>query len=243
MTEFLSQSQFVKSKVALFVTLTVFIVCMALAQWQLQRATQKQQRLDQIHHLQNKGTLSLSQFSQLPENTQKSGLRLLMEGQLLERYWLLDNRIYKGRIGYDLLVMVRDFKNQLWLVNLGWVAAPNLRTELPDILLPQNIKLDVHLEHNPTKPFSLAASANDSLHANKVIQYLDLTFFKKAVNQQIQPFIAYAVSENKVAQIHYEAVVMSPQKHQAYALQWLLIGIGAVIVFIAASIKKRNQHE
>jgi cytochrome oxidase assembly protein ShyY1 len=42
---------------------------------------------------------------------------------------------------------------------------------------------------------------------------------------------------------HYKAVVMSPQKHQAYAVQWFLIALACVVVAIFASKKRTNNEK
>ena len=55
-------------------------------------------------------------------------------------------------------------------------------------------------------------------------------------------FIGYRQGiADEIAAPHYQAVVMSPEKHQAYAVQWLLIAIACLVIAVFAFKKKELQ--
>ncbi len=53
------------------------------------------------------------------------------------KYFLVDNQVLNGRVGYWVVQSFQADDGRRWLVNRGWVAAPMQRTQLPDI--PQTV--------------------------------------------------------------------------------------------------------
>src|SRR5690606_27628690 len=71
-------------------------------------------------------------------------LKVVVEGQYdNEHAWLLDNRVFDGRIGYELLSPFRSVAGQWLVVNRGWVAAGATRDDLPQ---PQEISGTVSIQ-------------------------------------------------------------------------------------------------
>lgn len=222
----------------------VVLVCLRLSYWQLQRADSKAQQLTQIASLQDKGVMNWQQMQQLPNEWNKTGLQLLLTGTLIPNYiWLLDNQVYQGQVGYDVLVLLRLENNEhILLVNLGWVKAPISREQLPSIKLPHtSISLHLQLKQGNLKGFTLQGA--DQNHSNgwpRRVQFIDLESFILQSSEAMVDFIGYRLGAgDDIATPHYEAVVMSPDKHRAYALQWLLIAVACVVVAIFASKKRK----
>ncbi len=219
------------------IVLLVVAVCIGLANWQWQRAQQKQQRLDDIQMMQAKGLLDWSGLFLLPETLDKTGLRLQLTGFVRgKQYWLLDNRTFKGRPGYDLLALFYpNGSAQGLLVNFGWVALGNSRNELPQVRFPEDeITLSVQLKQGDLSGFYLPGAEQVKAGWPKLIQYIDVQQQALQSSAQLLDFMAYAVDFNGVAQPHYEPVVMLPEKHRAYAFQWLLIALAAAVIYIFA---------
>lgn len=143
--------------------LTAFFVsvsCCSLAYWQWHRAIEKSQLLMAMDMRKQQGISSLDnleiQLSSSQGITQKSfnsmtdGLQISQFGYVIPNYyWLWDNRIYQGQIGYDVIALFYSTrpslsnslnnlnkKAQLYIVNLGWVKAPPQRQQFPNITLP-----------------------------------------------------------------------------------------------------------
>src|SRR5690606_42085213 len=58
-----------------------------------------------------------------------------------ERQWLLDNRTYRGRVGYEVVSLFRlESGAGALLVNRGWIAAPARREMLPEVPVPQGLQ-------------------------------------------------------------------------------------------------------
>lgn len=236
------------SIITICVVMIVVIVCLRLAYWQLQRADNKTQQLAQIAELQSQGVMTWQQMQQLPSQWNKTGLHVTVNGKLdNQQYWLLDNQVYLGQVGYDLLVMLTLANStETVLVNLGWVKAPPTREQLPTVLIPSTLDTTtIQLKQGKLSGFILQDKKvqTDELGWPKRVQIIDLALFTKQSGQTMASVIGYRQGEgDDIATPHYEAVVMSPQKHHAYAVQWLLIGVACVAVALFAS-KKRGENE
>ena len=228
------------------IVLVVIAVCVGLANWQWQRAQQKQMRLDNINIMHEKGLLEWSGLFLLPETLDKTGLRLQLTGFIRgKQYWLLDNRTLNGRPGYDLLALFYPTdSDQALLVNFGWIAQGSSRNQLPQVQFPEDkITLSVQLKQGDLSGFYLSGAEQVKAGWPKLIQFIDIQQQALQSNTQLFEFMAYAVDFTGVAQPHYEPVVMPPEKHRAYAFQWLLIALAAAIVYIFALRSQRTVEK
>lgn len=241
----LRRKQKLSSYIALCVVAIVVLVCVRLGYWQLERAAQKEQQLTAIAKMQTQGVMSWQQLTTLPANWNKTGVLVELTGKIVnQQYWLLDNQVYQGQVGYDLLVLFKPNQvSRTLLVNLGWVKAPISRSELPTIQLPKGfITFNAQIKEQNLIGFSLETN-NDPQDLPKRIQTIDLTTLSKQSQHPLFKFMAYRQGAgDTLATPHYKAVVMSPQKHQAYAVQWFLIALACVLVAFFAN-KKRNRNE
>lgn len=218
------------------ITLAAFLLLIKLAWWQWQRSAEKESQLQQIYSWQQQGPLSWSDAYQ-KSSTDIDGAPLQGVAHWLAPFvWLIDNQIWQGKAGYDVLVPVQLSPNTpVLLVNLGWVAAPAERSQLPQISVPAEFVLDgvlrtkvaslrlgQNLEDNGQWPMRLQTVEPQTLEAQ-----LGQPLFNGVFYQQQTPFIH-----------HYKAVVLPPEKHRAYAVQWLLLAVAVLIVAMAASYQK-----
>jgi surfeit locus 1 family protein len=239
------REQKLSSIITICMVLFVVVVCMRLGFWQLERGEKKQQQLAAIAQLQTHGVMNWQQVTQLPNNWNKTGLLVELTGQLLpQHYWLLDNQVYNGQVGYDLLALLQQSQDTAAiLVNLGWIKAPVSRDTLPNITLPSGaVTLTAQIKESNLSGFSLVDKTAQP-DFPKRIQTIELKQLSKQSQQPLQDFMAYRQGDgDELGTPHYQAVVMSPQKHNAYALQWFLIGFACIVVAIFAS-KKRTKNE
>jgi surfeit locus 1 family protein len=228
-------------------TLIVIITCLTLANWQHNRAQDKQQRLDNISRVQAKGTLTWNELQLLPASLDKTGIKLQLTGQLQsDQFWLLDNRVFQKQVGFDVLaIFYPEQSKQAIIVNLGWVKAPQSRSQKAEVNLPtKSITLQVQLKQGDLAGFYLQKQKPNKGSWPKRIQYIDLAIMQQEVQQESAAkfidFMAYSSEAKFSLQPHYEPVVMPPEKHIAYALQWLLLAVAALLVFIFA-VKPLNK--
>ena len=225
----LSQSN--AKNVILLVSVTVVVItCSSLALWQYERGQYKAEIETRLARFAQTGAIAWHELHALPEDWLKTGLSVAVSGQLAEQIWWLDNQIVKGQFGYDLIVAVKPLTSpKLWLVNLGWFAGHFDRSKLPNINLPKELSDIGHLKTKDFKGFTLASADENQTSTNR-LQYITPELAAQQLNQDVAPYMIYANKASALGKHHYHVINMSPQKHQAYALQWLLLAIAAAVI-------------
>lgn len=219
--------------------MVAFLLLSKLAWWQWQRAAEKAALLQQIAQLQQQ-PLTLAELD--PATLAAAdGARLVQQVRVLAPYcWLLDNQLLQGRPGYDVIVPVQqlDGRGPVLLVNLGWLAAPVSRAELPTPHLPATLQLDGLLR---VAPGNLLLGQNveqtggypqriQSVLPDELAQLSPLPLLNAVLYQRHSNFV-----------YHYQPVTLPPERHRAYAVQWALLAIAALAVGFFAT-RQRTQH-
>src|SRR5690606_37689170 len=77
-------------------------------------------------------------------------LPVLMQGSYdNQRYFLLDNRIHRGRVGYEVISPFTTLAGTLVFVNRGWIAGTGDRQQLPEPLAVDGVVNIDGLVHVP----------------------------------------------------------------------------------------------
>lgn len=227
----------------LVITLTAFIILINLAWWQLQRASEKTQHLQQLQQLQRDGALQPGELQALGSE-RFDGAPLVGQARWLAPYiWLLDNQIVNGKAGYDVVIPVKaDGLEPALLVNLGWIEGAPTRDELPQPDIPDVIVLDGLVRANVSGLMLLGQNAEDSGQWPIRIQRVDYSELSRLSALTLFPALVYQ-QRGSVYQPHYKAVVLPPEKHRGYALQWLLLAVAVIGVALAASHQGKAKYE
>jgi surfeit locus 1 family protein len=224
------------------ITLLAVVIMFALGVWQLQRAENKQQRLIQIETAADSASLSLYEI--LSMHTEIRDLPLSVNAIAdTQKYFLLDNKIQKGRVGYQVLVPLRT--EQGWLIaNFGWLRAPGSRQDLPQVELPTKVLNYQGVVAMPALNPMITETAIVDGNWPKVLQQIDLDVMQQHYKQTLLPIIVLLDPEpqSEFGRI-WQAVVMPPEKHIAYAIQWFCLGLAALIIYIFAQRIKLRKEE
>lgn len=241
------------------ITVAVFIILINLSWWQLQRAEQKSVQLTQLAQQAEQAVLNATtlastqqnfqqqsyqnQSDNQPENQSLDGLKLAASATWQAPYiWLLDNQIVDGKVGYDVIIAAKLATNdRLLLVNLGWIAGTNSREKLPNVTIPDQLSLSGVLHTDVTGMLLLGQNIESSASWPMRIQQVNFAVLAEQTAQTFYPALLYQQQQADFI-YHYQAVVMPPEKHQAYALQWLLLAIAVLGVALAASHQGRASH-
>ncbi len=239
----LAKQYFAVNPLWLCLTLTAFAILINLSWWQLSRASEKTQQLQRLAALQTAGALTPAQLATL-EPAVIDGAPLSGEARWLAPYsWLLDNQIVEGQVGYDVIVPVQaDGVNQLLLVNLGWVAGGRDRSRLPLIDIPERIRLEGLLRTEVSGLMLLGQNAEETGSWPMRIQQVDYDELARISGLNLLPVLLYQ-QQNTEFISHYQPVVLPPEKHRGYALQWFLLAVAVVGVALAAAHQGRVQDE
>jgi cytochrome oxidase assembly protein ShyY1 len=225
---------------ATLIALVAVVIMLRLGYWQIQRANAKQDRLQQIEQRSGLDALTIDDVLSMDQDV--SDFILQATGELdVEHYFLLDNRIVNQQVGYEVLVPFRTGR-YLLLVNLGWIRAPQSRDLLPSVVLPGNELVIYGMLSQPTKnPFVSEVTSGLGQWPNRV-QEIDLVQLSGKLDGELLPFVLQLSPEHELGyERHWKPVIMSPQKHWAYAIQWFGLALACIIIAVIA-IRKKIQR-
>ena len=227
----------------LIFTLLVFSGLVKLGLWQSDRALQKEQRIATIAELSQTQALSLEQV--LSEKNEINDLPISMNGEFdNEIIFLLDNQTNKGQLGYRVYQVFNSGK-QAVLVNLGWVVGSISRQEIPNVqAITGKHRLSGHVR-KIEKGIMLMEQILVKNEWPLRVQQIELDKFSTLISRQLLPFVVYLDKTESVGyEKNWQPIVMSPEKHRAYAFQWFSLAIAWLLLMIWASIKfSKNSEE
>jgi len=226
-------------KLAVFVVLFLPIL-LSLGSWQLKRAEEKRAMLeaqDRLVQLQAEPMASLT--PEKIENYRNVHLR----GEYLNKIWLVDNQIYEGKFGYEVVQVFKQENGQHILISRGWKEGSVYREQLPQIEFPQGIVTAQGYLYQPSTAYKLEEEVEKTAWP-RVIQSIDVQNMYKvlAENDRIStPFLVRLSEEdaNLLTQ-HWQIINVQPEKHTGYAIQWFGMAILLVVLFAWASLKKSS---
>lgn len=235
-------------KMTLF-TLSLSPLLLWLGMWQLAREEEKIQLQGEYEQRQQAEALSLSEVAW--DSDDLAFLKVAVEGQYdNEHAWLLDNRVFDGRIGYELLSPFRSVDGQWLVVNRGWVAAGATRDDLPQ---PREISGTVRIQgiiHVPSgQQFMLGA--DDAAYDGRwpqVIQSEDLQRMSASMDQPLLPYSIRLLPEAPgLEQANWQTINMLPEKHRAYAVQWFTMLAVLLVMYMYFGLRhpesKRRERK
>jgi surfeit locus 1 family protein len=230
----------------ILVNLFVVAILLGLSMWQWQRAAEKTQTLNRINYWQQQGELGSRQLFLLPPEERDLAQINFSARWIAPMVWLVDNQMVDGRPGYDVLVAVKDVKSSpdnvnAILVNLGWVAAPLARDKLPEVDVPTRLQVQ-GVFRTRVKGLLLGANMENKSVWPMRIQQVDLEALSPYVHAPLLQGVIYQQQKSPF-HIHYRSLILSPERHKAYALQWLLLAIAVMVVALAASSRKISSEE
>lgn len=227
-------------KISIFAVVMLPIL-VSLGFWQLDRAQQKQDLLDLQKHVRHQGVLHLDGKSVW--NAEPHRL-LSLQGNYSDKAYLLDNRTFMGRSGYEVLQvfhMTGEDPRSFILVNRGWIAAPNLRSELPLVEVPDSgntVALQGMLMPF-TENFVLSEGDEPDITWPRRVQSLG---FERASQELggiglVPKIFRIEKDEPGALQVLPAQRGTSVEKHKAYALQWFSLAITLLVLSVLASLK------
>jgi len=235
----------VKFAALLVVLLPVLI---GLGFWQLWRSEQKAEVLQALAErgAQVPAGIASARFVE-PQALDR--LPVELHGTLLEgRDFLLDNRLFRGRVGYELISPFRDDSGIVVLVNRGWLPGAPTRNQLPDVESPSGqltLRGEVYVPRDRRRIPLYPAGGWPN-----VIQAVDIAAMGTVAGYDVYPYLVRLhPGQPGVTEADWPAVNIAPERHLAYALQWFLMAAALAIVFafggtnLAGWLRYRRAHK
>ncbi|MCV6591157.1 MAG: SURF1 family protein [Marinobacterium sp.] len=222
----------------------IIALLLALGFWQLERHNQKsllQLQWQQSDRVRPFGSEGLQRFDRVELNARFDP----------QRWLLLDNRVREGVAGYEVIGLTLATEQHLatgqqpaLLVSLGWVAAGDDRSQLPEVALPPG---QLALSGRLDRPEPGLQLAEDRWHGRWPwrIQQLDLTAIEAALGQPVSPWLLRPDIELLSGQpSDWQPVVMPAKRHLGYAVQWFALAfVWLLLTFWLAHVVKTDKEK
>ena len=224
----------------------LFPILVTLGVWQLTRYHEKLS-LEQVYDARR--YLTPLSFSDIHSYSDPLYLPLEVTGHYVSnRYFFLDNQIYKGKAGYDLLMPFVTLSGDLLLINRGWLPL-DTREIFPEVSTP---KERITLQGSVYRPLGESFLLDEDRWDDewpKRIQSLNFSKVETALGEQV-PAMTLVLSEEQpgAEQVRPVSINMKSEKHLAYAFQWfamalVLIGLAIFRMKQARPAPYNNENE
>ena len=220
-------AKFFRPGVAMTVFVIVFLpLTIGLGFWQLSRASWKAQLLQHYQTLLNRSPISLSRHCCEPFT------QVEVSGQpLAEDLYFVDNRTFQGQAGYEVVLPVKmnfgDF-NYAW-VSLGWIAGSADRSRLPEV---EHLPNTLNWQGTVRQVAWQLTDSNTRLTSSYHLQLPGID------TQTIFPQLIQLNEDQPYSLTHiWQPSYISPARHLGYAVQWFLLALALVIMYLKLGFK------
>ncbi|TAN48720.1 MAG: SURF1 family protein [Methylococcaceae bacterium] len=218
----------VKQRWAIVLVLLLVALFVRLGFWQLSRAEEKRALL-----AANSERAAQPPLTRLPGDEQAEPLRYrkvrLMGYYDAARQVLLDNQVYNGRVGYQVLTpLIASGEPCAVLINRGWVPASPMRSQLPELPMNQlDAQVEGRIDHFQSTGWRLQGA--DALDSNfpVVAQYVDAEQLSKRLGYCLKSYQILMVPEAGEGYVRdWKMQHIDPDKSLGYAVQWFALALG-----------------
>ena len=159
--------------------------------------------------------------------------------------FLLDNRIWHGRAGYEVLTPLARVEPPVLLVDRGWVPFTGVRARLPDVTLtaagPVTLTGRIGTLPSPGLPSGRAPPAPVAPWP-KVTSYPQMGELAAALGTALSPRILLLDARSPYGyERDWQPPGLPPLRHFSYALQWWTFAALALGAWIVLSLKRRPE--
>ncbi len=212
-------------------------VLLGLGYWQLERAEHKRQLLAEFdQHLK----LAPVDIDTQDLHALKSHQAVTLTGSFNQQQWfLLDNRVRRGRAGFEVLAPFYTLEGNWILVNRGWVEAKPLRTDLPEVAMPRGeVTLRGRLRL-AQEDFVLTDDIAEGDGWPRVVQTENIAALNPLLDNFAHHLGHFSVrldaDDPAALEAGWPLVNTSPHKHTGYAVQWFAMAATLVVLTIFAN--------
>ena len=164
-----------------------------------------------------------------------------------QRSILLDNVVLAGRVGVHVFTPFQTFSGETILVNRGWKPMAADRRSLPEVWTPA-VPLGIRGILAPPPAQGRRLGSADDLSGDawpKLVTYLDIPSVAAAIDTDLPDWIVWLDSDDPSGfeGRHWSPVVMTPERHRAYAVQWFALAVAALIIWVVLAVRARKGQD
>ena len=229
MTKFKLKDQIQENKLLAFFSIFFVIVFVFLGVWQIERAAHKEGLLQAFNSEQESPPIRLT--SQSPDWS-----RVFVDGIFdSSRQILIDNQIHKGKVGYKIFTPFRFDDNKIVLVDRGWIAQGQSRSDLPQLNILEKKSRIIATVTSPEQGV-LAGSELLTNEWPRVSQTKAVEVIASAFKEPILDIVLVLdPGSSQITEfIQIKPFAINPVKHYGYAMQWFTMSIVLLGMFLYA---------
>lgn len=228
-------------KLTLF-TVLLLPVLISLGLWQLDREEEKTEMQARYERRALEAPTPLSQLDW--RDNDLGWMQVTASGRYdVQRQFLLDNRIYESRVGYEVITPLITGTGVL-LVNRGWIAQGATRQDLPALPLTENEVSINAVIYVPSGDVMMLGSGIEPGTGSwpEVIQRLDMALASEMLGQEVLPYsVRLAPGSPGLLQANWQPINMQPETHRAYAVQWFIMALVLIILYFMFSFRRSES--
>lgn len=216
------------------------VLTLALGNWQLNRGSEKSALAQRIMAASRDAPIALPAGAIRSEDV--AWRRVEVRGRFEPKYAVfVDNRVLHGVVGYHVLMPLRIGDSERYvLVNRGWVAATDTRSQLPQVATAPGMVTVVGLATLPSRRY---LELSNTVTEGRVWQNLTLERYRAAMPIAIQPVVIE--QENDLGdglKREWGAPDLGIEKHYGYAFQWFTLAAAILIFYLFSHVRKRAKQ-
>ena len=221
------------------ISIFCIVTMLVLGFWQLDRKQQKESRLENITVATQSDILKLEDIISAPEDF--VDFQVKVSGVALDKLIFVDNKIVDGQIGFHVLQALQTDYGKV-IVNLGWKKGDTDRNRLPEVeALQGELTINTILAFPTDNVFIEETNTNYGVFP-VLLQQIDLREIALHLGSDILPFVLQASPDSQSGFVRdWQAVVMPPEKHLGYAIQWFGLAIAALTIYLLSLGKYYKQ--
>jgi surfeit locus 1 family protein len=164
-----------------------------------------------------------------------------------DHQFLLDNRSYQGRAGFEVLTPLQRPNGRIVLIDRGWVPFSGLRERLPGVALkPRDTVTIVGRMDNLPSPGLASGRAAPGRQAPwpKVTAFPSMSQLSGALGVPLEPGIVLLDPKEEDGYVRdWHPPGMEPIRHWSYAVQWWSFGVVLLVLWVGLSTRKSGQGQ
>lgn len=223
----------------------VFLLFTRLGFWQLERAEEKLALQTGYHNHIKAAPVDLGQaILHRNQADRMHWRRCILDGRYdTRRTFLLDNQVYRGRVGYQVFTRFVLQDGASVLVDRGWTAAPGTRSEAPQInTVTERLTLAGVAKPVPVSGIKLAPGVPEYMGGNLArVQRIDLAQIAAQNGWALLPYVVRLDPDAAGALVwNGTEPGFNRERHLGYAFQWFALAATVLAIYVVLYTKKRR---
>lgn len=225
--------------------LVLLPIMLRLGFWQLAREAEKEQLQAVYTERQQQPAVPLET---LDASGELQYLQVLLVGEYDSAHvFLLDNKIFQGQVGFEVIQPFTTDSGLVVFVNRGWLAQAGDRSVLPQVDAIEG-KVALHGSvYVPVGEQLILGDIQPGTQWPKIVQSLEIDEFAQltglTANTTLFPYsIRLGEGATGVLERNWSVISTTPEKHRGYAVQWFAMAIALILLYLHYSFRPaRNK--